>query len=320
MSIHSKLVQAISRKTIKRHGLNKEQTLKHLRTVFNNTPAVSLIPRGVKIRKIDRPEFKGERVSVRNPRTTVLYFHGGAFVGGVTKTYHNLAARLAKQLKAEVFLATYPLAPEAPFPAATERCLEAYRYLLSLEKDPKNIVIAGDSAGGSLALTCLLQIKNHQLTQPRCAVLLSPATNALPETAKLLEQCPTDAMLSASLVQRIIDLYLPNMEDRAHPYASPLLGDYQGLPPLMFTASRDEILYHDALQAKDKAVAAGVEVEWLARSGVCHVWPIMVPFLPEANKDFKRIIRFIKHYEPTAKSLTEHNRHSAYLNTAGATA
>ncbi|MFC3151465.1 alpha/beta hydrolase [Litoribrevibacter euphylliae] len=320
MSIHSKLVQAVSRKTIKRHGLNKDQTLKHLRTVFNNTPAVPLIPRGVKIRRIDLPEFKGERVSVHNPRMTILYFHGGAFVGGVTKTYHNLAARLAKQLKAEVFLATYPLAPEAPFPAATERCLEAYRYLLRLDKDPKNIVIAGDSAGGSLALTSLLQIKDNQLPNPRCAVLLSPATTALPEEEKLLAQCPTDAMLSATLVKRIIDLYLPNKEDRSHPYASPLFGDYTGLPPIMFMASKDEILYHDALQAKDRAIAAGVDVEWFARSGVCHVWPIMVPFLPEANRDLKRIIRFIRHYEPTAKSLTEHNRHSQYLATAGATA
>jgi acetyl esterase/lipase len=316
MSIHSKLVQAVSRKTIKRHDLNKDQTLKHLRSVFNNTPVIPLIPRGIKIRKIDQAQFQGDRISVKHPQMTILYFHGGAFVGGVTKTYHNFAARLAKQLKAEVFLATYPLAPEAPYPAAPNRCLEAYRYLLNIERKPENIVIAGDSAGGSLALTNLLQIRDLKLPNPRCAVLISPATNALPEEEKLIAKCPSDAMLSATLVKRIIELYLPNKGDRSHPYASPIYGDFSGLPPIMFMASKDEILYYDALHAKDKAIAAGVNVEWFARSGVCHVWPIMVPFLPEANKDLKRIIRFIRQYQPDVLKLNQPSPETTGLNTA----
>ncbi len=318
MSIHSYILQAVSRRLIKRHNLTQQQTVQHLRRVFNHAPAIPLLPRGVNIRKIDRPEFVGERVSVPHPKLTVLYFHGGAFVGGVTRTYHNLAARLAKRLNAEVFLATYPFAPEQPYPAAPNRCLEAYNYLLSLDKRPERIILAGDSAGGSLALTTLMQIRDQQIPQPRCAVLFSPATNAQPDEQQLQTQCPTDVMLSADLVKQIINLYLPEEKDRTHPYASPVNGDFAGLPPMMITASSDEILYTDAQQARNKAQAAGVQVEWLERSGVCHVWPIMVPFLPEANRDLAKVVRFIRHCRPcpredspSAPSLKENTHYQS---------
>ncbi|GAA3917310.1 alpha/beta hydrolase [Litoribacillus peritrichatus] len=297
MSIRSNVFQAISRRAIKRNGLNQEQTVKHLRRVFNNTPTLPLIPRGVKIRQIALPEFKGDRVSVKSPSMTILYFHGGAFVSGATRTYHNFAARLAKTLNAEVFLATYPFAPEFPFPAASNRCLEAYHYLLKLGKSPKDIVIAGDSAGGGLTLTCLLQLRDKKLPLPRCAVALSPGTVAIPDDQRLQTSCHKDAMLSADLVKQIINIYLPNKEDRSHPYASPGLANFHGLPPIMITASQDEILYHDAQTAKQKALSAGVEVEWLERSGVGHVWPVLVPYLPEANQDFKKIVAFIQRYQ-----------------------
>ncbi len=294
MSIRSSVFQAISRRTIKRNGLDKEQTVRHLRKVFNNPPTLRLIPRGVKVRNIDLPEFKGELVSTKSPEVTVLYLHGGAFVAGLTRTYHNFAGRLAKQLNAEVFLATYPFAPESPFPAAQKRCFEAYQYLLSLDKRPENIVIAGDSAGGGLTLVCLLQIRDHNLPLPRCAVAMSPGTVATLDEDKLRIDCPKDSMLSADFVKQIIDIYLPNQKDRDHPYASPGLANYKGIPPLLLTASKDEILYHDVCKAKANALKAGVKVEWIERSGVGHVWPVMVPFLPEANQDLKKIVDFIQ--------------------------
>ena len=294
MSIQAKIIKAVTRRTIKRHGLNEEQLVRHLRKVFNNTPVLTLLPRKVALRQIREPQFDGDHLSVSNPSTTVLYLHGGAYIGGVTKTYHNLAGRLAKQLHGEVYLPVYPFAPEQPFPAAVNRVMEAYEYLLAQGKNPSDIVIAGASAGGGLTLATLLHIRDKGLPQPRCAVLFSPAGNAFPDDKVLAALDPSDAMLSADIIRTVIDVYLPNQEDRKHPYASPCLADYSGVCPLLITVSPDEVLYPDGKQVRKAAESAGVRVKWIERSGLFHVWPIMVPFLPEANRDLKSVVEFIR--------------------------
>ncbi len=296
MSIQATLIKAVTRRTIKRSGLNEAQLVRHLRKVFNNSPSLTLMPFGVKLSQVSQPGFEGDRLSVKDPQTTVLYIHGGAYIGGVTKTYHNMAGRLAKQLDGEVYLATYPFAPEHPFPAAVDRVLEAYEYLLGLGKRPEDIVIAGDSAGGGLTLATLLHIRDKGLAQPRCAVTLSPGSNCFPDDAILDALDPSDAMLSADIIRTVIDIYVPDAEQRSHPYASPCLGDYTGICPLMITVSTDEVLYADAKRVRQAAEQSGVAVEWLERGGLFHVWPVMAPFLPEARQDLKKISAFIRRH------------------------
>ena len=294
MSLQARIIKAITRRQIKRSGLDEQQLVRHLRRVFNGTPPLSLIPRGIKIRRLSTDLFEGDHVFADDPQVTVLYVHGGAYIGGVTRTYHNLAARLAKKLHGEVYLVQYPFAPEHPFPAAVNRVLEAYRFLLAEGKKPENIVIAGDSAGGGLTLATLLHIRDQGLPHPRCAVTLSPGSSCFPVEEEIQAQDKSDAMLSADIIRTVIDIYVPNPEDRKHPYASPALGDYTGLPPIMILVSNEEVLYGDACRVRDAAQKAGVEVEWFERKGVFHVWPIMVPLLPEANKDLKKIVAFIQ--------------------------
>lgn len=296
MSIQAKIIKAVTRRTIKRHGLNEAQLVRHLRKVFNNTPVLTLLPRKVTLDQVREPQFEGDHLSVPNPSITVLYLHGGAYIGGVTKTYHNLAGRLAKQLHGEVYLPRYPFAPEHPYPAAVNRVMEAYEYLLAQGKNASDIVIAGDSAGGGLTLATLLHIRDKGLPQPRCAVLFSPASNAFPDDKVLDALDPSDAMLSADIIRTVIDIYLPDHEHRAHPYASPCRGDYTGIAPMLITASTDEVLYPDAKLVRKAALQAGVQVEWIERAGLFHVWPIMVPFLPEANRDLKRVVTFIQQH------------------------
>ena len=169
MSFQSQAFQSVSKILIKRRGLSQDETVKHLRRVFNNTPRVSMLPRTVRVERIYAPSFRGELISVKNAKYTVLYFHGGAFVGGRTRTYHNFASRLAVHLKANVYLATYPFAPEHPFPVATECCFSAYQYLLDTGITPQSIVLAGDSAGGGLALCSA----SGEASQPTFAIMHS---------------------------------------------------------------------------------------------------------------------------------------------------
>ncbi|PVY75807.1 acetyl esterase/lipase [Tamilnaduibacter salinus] len=294
MSIQARLVKAFSRRALRREGLAGDRLVRHLRRAFNNTPVIRLIPRGIETERIDTLAFRGDYLGHSDPKVTVLFFHGGAYIAGETRTYHNLAGRLAKQLQGEVYLPTYPFAPEHPFPAAVNRCLEAYKYLLDQGKDPANIVIGGDSAGGGLSLATLLHARDKGLPMPRCGVLLSPGTNCFPNEELLKRNDPTDDMLSADTIRNVIEVYVPNPDDRSHPYASPGTADHTGLPPLMITACNEEVLYGDALDAKASAEKAGVPVEWLERSGLFHVWPIFVPFVPEANQDLKRIVQYIR--------------------------
>lgn len=299
MSLPSQAFQAIMRATVKQPNLTPAQTVRHVRRSFNQVMVPRVIPRGVQVNRFRAHPFMGDHLSVRGtPQCTVLYIHGGAYIAGVTRTYHNFTSRLAKALQGEAYLPVYPYAPEHPYPAAVNHCLAMYEYLLAQGKSPERIIIAGDSAGGGLTLATLLNIRDRGLPMPACAVTLSPGTNSVPDLAELQRRCPDDAMLSANLIRNVLDIYLPNPADRTHPYASPMRADLSGLAPLMMVLSKDELLYPDALRTRHRATQCGVSVEWLERAGVFHVWPVMVPFLPEAQRDFRAIVRFIKRHVP----------------------
>ena len=290
----ARLIKAFARRTIKRNGLSNEQLVRHLRRRFNHTPGVPLLPRGVRLRRVHTRSFDGDLVRTAKPGMAVLYVHGGAYIAGVTRTYHNLAGRLSAELNAAVYLPIYPFAPENPFPHAVNRVIEAYEFLLAEGYAGKDIVIAGDSAGGGLSLALLLAIRDQNLPTPRCALLFSPGTDARTQGQSVSDNDEADCMLSADMVRKVARIYVPNEADRLHPYASPCLADYRGLPPLFITVARDEVLYSDAVAAREQARKAGVPVEWIERDGLFHVWPIMVPFLKEAREDLARAIAFVR--------------------------
>ena len=293
-SVTARLVKLFARRTIKRDGLDHDQLVRHLRRHFNHTPTMTMLPRGVRRRTLQTTGFEGDLVTVKEPAMTVLYIHGGAYIAGVTSTYHNLAGRLAKALNAAVYLPRYPFAPEAPFPAAVNRMIESYRFLLDEGHDPANIVISGDSAGGGLSLALLLAIRDQDLPAPRCAVVFSPGSNALGDGESVQRNNTSDCMLSADMIHAVTEIYVPNPQDRTHPYASPGHADYTGLPPLFISVATDEVLYSDAVAVRSQAQKAGIVVEWLERDGLFHVWPIMLPFLKEAREDFPKYVDFIR--------------------------
>ncbi|MFN3714293.1 MAG: alpha/beta hydrolase fold domain-containing protein [Alcanivoracaceae bacterium] len=293
-SVTARLIKVFARRTIKRNGLSNEQLVHHLRRHFNHTPVVPLLPKGVRLRRLHTRSFDGDLVSTAQPSMAVLYIHGGAYIAGVTRTYHNLAGRLASSLNAAVYLPIYPFAPEQPFPQAINRVLEAYQFLLSEGHAANNIVISGDSAGGGLSLALLLAIRDRGLPTPSCGVLFSPGTDARTQGSSVSDNDEIDCMLSADMVRKVARIYVPDEADRFHPYASPCLGDYRGLPPLFITVASDEVLYSDAVAAREQANKAGIQVEWIEREGLFHVWPIMVPFLKEARDDIGRAIIFIQ--------------------------
>lgn len=296
-SLRARLLRAFTRKQIYRRGLPEDEALRHIRKALNSNPLPALLPKRVTEERVTIAGVPCLVISVPDARNHILYLHGGGFVAGKVETYRNLCGRLADALDARVVLPDYRLAPEHPFPAPSDDCLAVYEAMLSAGAEPARTMIGGDSAGGCLTLSVLLRTRDNGAALPAAAFLLSPATDLTMRGASMQTNADRDMMLGPDLIATCRRNYAPNT-DPTNPYASPVYGDYAGFPPLLFTVEETECLRDDIYAALRVAQRAGVETEVLSRDGLVHVWPIFVPFLPEAREDVAKLIGFMRRHLP----------------------
>jgi monooxygenase len=292
-SWRARLARAAVRWRVK-PALANMRDLASVRKVFN-APLPS--PRGVRYVPATVGGVAGEWVeatSTPQPEHTLLYLHGGGFVGCSPQTHRPLTAAFAKR-GFRVFAPDYRLAPEHPFPAGLHDVLAAYRALRSeLPASGKSarLVIAGDSAGGNLCLALMLALKDAGEALPDAAALFSPSTDLVGDAASLELNTPHDAMFHGPELEHLANAYMQG-GDRAEPLASPLRGDLTGLPPLVIHVGTDEVLRDDSLRLAAKARAAGVRVELRLYPVVPHVWQLL-PWLPEARDSLDRAATFLR--------------------------
>ena len=295
VSLAARAVAAYSRVVLKRQPRSPEHLVRHLRARLDHNPLPVLLFPGVKRQTFAGNGIHGEWLSVGRPTQAVLYLHGGGYVAGVTSTYLTLCGKLARALKADVYLPSYRLAPEHPFPAAIDDAIAAYTLLL--KQFPANrITIMGDSAGGGLTLGTLLALRDRGMPLPKCAVVYSPYADVTQSMDSRRYNAKKDDMFTHGTFTASMNLYGQTDEDRRNPYASPAFGDYHGIPPLFITVSEDECLRDDAHMVAERARLAGVDVEFISRRGLVHVWPIFYPMMPEARLDVRKTIRFIQQF------------------------
>ncbi|MEL7240125.1 MAG: alpha/beta hydrolase, partial [Planctomycetota bacterium] len=244
-SIRARLVNQYVRSTLKRLPLHEIEPVK-LRRIIERKPIPGTAPRGVDREVVSVP-VKGEwhRPAGRSVKRVILYFHGGGYVFGSPTTHRTLTYPLALTADAEVFSLDYRLAPEHPCPAAIEDALAAYQWLRVIGRAPEDIVFAGDSAGGGLALAAMQALVAAGEPLPACAVLYSPYTDLTAEAASLDANAESDDMFQRASFSMGPNYYAANMA-RNDPRASPLFGDMRGLPPLLVFASTSEMLYDDS--------------------------------------------------------------------------
>jgi acetyl esterase/lipase len=295
-SIHSQLFSRIADQAMKSifSDFNVDTARQRLAGVDILNPA----PTGVNIepRELSHCTAEWIRTGAATDRV-VLYLPGGAWVLRSPRTHRRIVAELAKAGNADVLLVFYRLAPEHPFPAGLEDCVEAYETLLSEGTDAGRIVIGGDSAGGNLTLGSLLALRDGAATMPAGAFALSPCTDmSLKDNGA---RFPTDDLGSvfADAAERVEGdprlLYTAGNEDLLdHPYASPLRGDLHGLCPLLLQAGSTEELVDHSTMFADRARAAGVDAEVEVWEGQPHVWHAM-PF-PESEQAFGHLGDFIR--------------------------
>jgi epsilon-lactone hydrolase len=222
----------------------------------------------------------------------VLYLHGGGYVIGSVKSHRSLAARIGRAARAEVLVLDYRLAPEHSFPAAIDDAIAAYRWLLDQGLSPKNLAIAGDSAGGGLAVAALLAIRDAKLPQPGAAVLLSPWVDLAGDGASMQSNAASDPMIQKEGLVAMARHYLHGTDPR-HPMASPIYADLTGLPPMLVQVGTAETLLDDSVRLAARAEAGGVAVTLEKWDDMIHVWQAFAS-LPEAQRAVERIGEYLR--------------------------
>jgi acetyl esterase/lipase len=221
----------------------------------------------------------------------VLYLHGGAYALGSINVHREWISRLAIATKTRCLAINYRLAPEHPFPAALDDTLDAYGWLISQGFDASQIIIAGDSAGGGLALAALVSLRDAGDALPAGAICLSPWVDLTLSGDSIRKRSTLDPILHPAVLKTYARYYAGNMP-LTHPLISPLYADLRGLPPLLFQVGTDEILLDDAKRIAEVAKGFEVDVTLGIWKGMFHVFHL-IPFLPETKQALTQIADFV---------------------------
>lgn len=256
-------------------------------------------PIGVEVTPIDSTterfgRVKGEWVRPTTPRPgmVVFYIHGSGYALCSTKTHRPLVNRLAKESRVTVFSAEYRLAPEHPFPAAPDDIERAYDWLLAQGWTPDQIVIAGDSAGGHLAVDLAVRLLREGRDLPAGLVMFSPLADVTCSLITEREQAIPDPMISAAGVKRLFAHYLGDT-DPSHPRLTHVIEPGEVLPPTLIQAGGAEFLAADAHHLADMLAASGTDVRLEIWPGQMHVFQAANRMVPEADRALRRATRFL---------------------------
>ncbi len=222
---------------------------------------------------------------------TLLWLHGGWFIGGSAEAYRNFVGHFAARSGAAAFIPDYRLAPEHPYPAAVEDVRAAYKGLF--DRGLGDVVVAGDSAGGTLALELLHWIfRNEFRAGPRGVVLLSPITDLSLSGETWESRDAADVLFTIEQARELIALYLGGA-DPSLPF-SPLTQDIAGFPPMRIHVGDDEVLLDDSVRLARRAEEAGIDVRLDVWEGMLHGFPAALETFEAANSALDDIAAFIK--------------------------
>jgi acetyl esterase/lipase len=223
----------------------------------------------------------------------LLYLHGGGYVIGSPQAYRALTSELGRCTGVRTLAVDYRLAPEHPFPAAVEDAVTAYRVLLEGGRPPGRIAVAGDSAGGGLALAMLIAAREAGLPMPAGVVAISPWADLACEGSSMTGKVAEDPQVRRDGLLLLANHYLQQTPAR-HPLASPVYADLRGLPPLLIQVGSAEVLLDDATRLAAAAAAAGVRVRLDAWPDMVHVWHLFAFMLAEGRAAIRDAGEFLR--------------------------
>ncbi len=262
----------------------------------------------------DRPfeKFEAAWILPRDEVRTgvILYLHGGGYTCGTLDYAKGFASVLSSSSGMRVLCAAYRLAPENPYPAALEDALESYRFLLESGYSSKQIILAGESAGGGLVFSLCLKLKELKLPLPAGLIPISPWTDLTLSGASYKANLKADPSMLAERLRFFADCYTGRRPDlvrtggkkkqelpkgapteKDNPYVSPLFGDLSGMPPSLIFVGGDEIMLDDAAEMHKRLLESGAESRLYVRPGMWHSY--LLYGLEQNTPDFDIINEFI---------------------------
>lgn len=263
MSLIRKVHGMIDNPDIEKH----RQSQDHVGALLGNVKAVTITP--FAIEDMEAEWLCVDRVHMK--KYVILYCHGGGYSTGSSVYARTLTTKLAESTSMDVLSFDYRLAPEHPYPAATEDAMKAWNYLMLLGYGARDIIIAGDSAGGNLALSLVLKLKEEKRLLPRGLVLLSPWTDLTSSGKSHETRKDLDPVLDEAYLKRMIQNYAAG-EDLKNPLISPLFADFTGFPPTYIQAGDNEILLSDSVELHKKMVKENVSVKIDVYKRMWHVF------------------------------------------------
>lgn len=247
---------------------------------------------------VEKTEIAGLHAEWYRPRNATagkvfVFLHGGAYALGSCDSHRALATSIAAAANVHTLLPEYRLAPEHPFPAGLQDCGAVYRALLEAGYAADDIVMGGDSAGGGLTVSTMLQLRHDGVPLPRAAVLISPFLDMTTSGDSMETRKGQDPWFDPENISTVIEHYCPD-EDPRNPLLSPVFANVAGLPPTLIHVGDDEILLSDSTRFADKLRSAGIDVELEVFPEMWHVFHLFIGAMPESRAAVRKIGAYVK--------------------------
>lgn len=256
------------------HGLVENANIEKHRQSQDYIGAILGNTRDINYREVDIEGMYGEWVSVNRAhmkKYVLLHCHGGGYSTGSSLYARTLTSKFAAATSMDVLCFDYRLAPENPYPAAAEDAMKAWNYLMLLGYGARDVIVTGDSAGGNLALSLVLRLKEQKRLLPRGLVLMSPWTDLTSSGDSFRTRAEVDPVLNGAYIDRMVCSYAEG-QDLKNPFISPLFGDFEGFPPVYIQVGENEILLSDSVRLHQAFVDASISVKMDTYPGMWHVF------------------------------------------------
>lgn len=253
------------------------------------------MPADVVVEPVDANGVQAEwtRTPAADPSRVILFLHGGGYVAGSIQSHRHMLAQAGREAGTRTLALAYRLAPEHPFPAALDDALTGYRFLLAQGFRPENIVLAGESAGGGLAIATLVSLRDAGTALPACAWCSSPWADLEMSGGTMETKSDVDPLIQAPYLRELAAAYL-NGQDPRMPLASPIHADLRGLPPLLIQAGSDETLLDDAIRLAGVAAAADVRTTLQVWPHMIHAWHLFYTELADGRRSLAEMGTFVR--------------------------
>lgn len=284
-------LQLLYRDWSARMASNPSMSISDLRSMFDEWHMATSEPEDVTYRSDNIEGIDAIWVNPigANINKVILYTHGGGFAVGSAASHRKLVGHLAKALNIKALIIDYRRSPEHKFPAQIDDATRSYLYLLSNGYSAKNIIFSGDSAGGNLAISTVLNLRERNIELPGGVVVFSPWLDMEHKGKTLISNANTDYLVSKEILQVMSGMYLGDDVKPDNPLANPLKANFRGFPRLYINAGSVETLLDNATELSRIAKNDGVEVTISVVENMQHVFPFLAGYSEEVGKELDAI-------------------------------